>query len=331
MLRTAPLDPGDLGEGLEEALLGPRGGPGLLAPIARFDPAARPVVLVHGIKGHPGELRAIAEHLLLSPRRLQPYAFVYDDLGRHLDHSGDDLARGLAALACHHPQQALALVAHSMGGIVARCALNSMTAPTWFPVQRRDAHPTRLADACVADFSAIDLLAVDTPWSGFMSPRVDLRALWVRERSWVDMVSNSDVLTHLGAPALPAHVAIHHVEADQLGAGARPDKIRTLGDLDDAELARLGRAIAGDPAALGDDRRLKNLFAALADEASYPTLAADLRARPTGPDGEPAELRAALLRAIPRLAGSHTSVLGNTALFPLLDRLLAARGDAAAP
>lgn len=327
MLRTAPLDPADLGERLEEALLGANHGAGLLAPIARFDPAARPVVLVHGIKGHPGELRPLAEHLLLSPRRLQPYAFVYDDLGRYLDHSGDDLAHGLTALARHHPRPAPVLVAHSMGGIVARCALNSLTDPQWFPVQRRDAHPTRLAAPCIADFAAIDLLAVDTPWSGFMSPRVDLRALWARERSWVDMVANSDVLTHLSAPALPAHVTIHHLEADQLGAGEQPDKIRTLGDLDDAELERLRRAITGEPAALADDRRLSNLFAALADEASYPALAAEVRAA----GGGPAALHAALLRAIPRLAGSHTSVLRNTALFPLVDRLLAARGDPAAP
>lgn len=326
MLRTAPLGPADLGEDLEKKLLRPRGGAGLLAPIARFDPTARPVVLVHGIKGHPGELRPLAEHLLLSPRRLQPYAFVYDDLGRWLDRSGDDLARGLAELACHHPRPALALVAHSMGGIVARCALNSMTDPTWLPAPRRKGRGPRLDAACVADFAAIDLLAVDTPWSGFASPRIDLRALWIRERSWVDMVAGSDVLTHLGAPALPAHVAIHHVEADQLAAGARPDRIRTLGDLDDGELERLRRAILGEPAALGDDLRLRNLFAALADAAGFAALAGEVRARARGP----AELRAALLRAVPRLAGSHTSVLRNTALFPLVDRLLAARDPAAA-
>ena len=60
-----------------------------------------------------------------------------------------------------------------------------------------------------------ELLAVDTPWSGFCAPRIDLRNLWRRPRAWVDMVSNSTVLTRLHTVALPAHFRVHHLEADQ--------------------------------------------------------------------------------------------------------------------
>jgi hypothetical protein len=238
--------------------------------------------------------------------------FLYDDRRRYLDRSGDDLARALAELACMRRGARPVIVAHSMGGIVARCALNSLTDPRWL-------HRERAGDPCVGDFATVDLLAVDTPWSGFSSPSLDLRKFWPSERSWVDMVSNSDVLTRLHATALPPHVRVHHVDADQACAGLRADKIRTLGDLDDRELARLQRAILGDTAALTDPR-LRNLYAALADEAGFPALQASLRA--SGPR-LPAELRKTLLSAVPRLAGSHTSVLGNTALFALIDRLLA--------
>lgn len=309
-----PLRPGDLGDRREEALVESAGGAGVLRPYARYDPALRPVALVHGIKGHPGELRPVADRLL-ARGDVQPFMFLYDDRRRYLDRSGDDLARALAELACLRTGQRLVIVAHSMGGIVARCALNSMTDPRWLSASGA------AGDPCVADFAAIDLLAVDTPWSGFADPAIDLRALWPGERSWVDMVSNSDVLTRLGAPALPVHVKIHHVEADQAGAGLEPDRIRTLGDLDDRALTRLQRAITGDIAALGDDHRLRNLLAALADEASFAELR---RALQTSGPLPPAELRRALLQAVPRLAGSHTSVLANTALFALIDRLLGA-------
>lgn len=334
MLSLDPLGPDDLGESRERARLAAYGGGGVLAPYGPAHTDLRPLVLVHGIHGHPGELRALAERALASGG-VQPYLFLYDDLGRYLDRSGDDLARALAQLACHAPRPDVVIVAHSMGGIVARCALNSIVEPRWFPLfthrrlrrgkvrVRGSAEAmhagVRLEAACAADFAAVDLLAVDTPWSGFCAPRVDLRNLWRRERTWVDMVSNSTVLTRLHAVALPAHFRVHQLEADQHAAGLADDKIRTLGDLADADLLRFQRAILGDRRALGSDPRDRNLFAALADERSFPALAADLRA--SGPLAAP-EFRAELRRAVPRLAGSHTSVLGNTALFALLDALL---------
>lgn len=313
MLRTDPLTPGDLGDRQEKAIVAAAGGAGMLRPYARHDPALRPVALVHGIKGFPGELRPIADRLL-ARGDIQPYMFLYDDRTRNLDRSGDDLALALTELAVLHPRARLVIVAHSMGGIVARCALNSITDPYWL-------HRGQAAcDACVDDFAGVDLMTVDTPWSGFMDPTVDLRKLF-GAHSWVDMVSNSGVLTHLSKPVLPPHVRIHHVEAAQLAAGLDPDRIRTLGDLDDRDLLRIQSAILGDPNALADDHRLQNMFAALADEASFPALKAELTQ--SGPRPA-AELRAALMRAVPRLAGSHESVLTNTALYALIDRLLAA-------
>lgn len=332
MLSLDPLGPDDLGEARERALLAANGGRGVLAPYLRADVAARPLVLVHGIHGHPGELRALAERGLKA-LGLRPYLFVYDDVGRYVDRSGDDLARALAQLACHAPRPRVVIVAHSMGGIVARCALNSLTDPRWFPrfapgrrrkVQVRggaeaERAGSRLDARCVDDLAAIDLVAVDTPWAGFCDPRIDLRNLWLRERAWVDMVANSAVLTRLHATHLPPHVRVHHLEADQAGAGLAGDRIVTLGDLPDADLDRLQRAILGDRRALGRDRRRHNLLAALAGERSFPALAARVRARGVT---APATFRAELRRAVPRLAGSHTSVLDNTALFALLDALV---------
>jgi hypothetical protein len=334
VLSLDPLGPDDLGEERERALLAAHGGVGVLAPYGPVHAALRPLVLVHGIHGHPGELRALAEHARKTGGG-QPYLFAYDDRGRYLDRSGDDLARALAQLACHAPRPAVVIVAHSMGGIVARCALNSLVDPRWFPLfsHRRLRHGrvrvrgsaeavragVRLEDACAADFTSVDLVAVDTPWSGFSAPRLDLRNLWRRERTWVDMVSNSTVLTRLHDVALPAHFRVHHLEADQTAAGLGADKIRTLGDLDDADLLCFQRAILGDRRALGRDPRRRNLFAALAGERSFAALAAGLRASGVR---DASAFRAELRRAVPRLAGSHTSVLENSALFALLDELL---------
>src|SRR5688500_18753290 len=91
------LDPDQLDEATERALVEKHGGRAVLAPYLTHDTTAAPWVLVHGIHDSPAGLRPLADKIAGEPGH-QVYVFFYDDAGRYLDRTGDDLARGLAEL-----------------------------------------------------------------------------------------------------------------------------------------------------------------------------------------------------------------------------------------
>ena len=64
MLLLDPIGPDDLDESREQARVAAHGGDGVLLPFVSARAAARPLVLVHGIHGHPRGLRALAERAL---------------------------------------------------------------------------------------------------------------------------------------------------------------------------------------------------------------------------------------------------------------------------
>lgn len=87
---------------------------------ADFDPAARTVLLIHGLEGGAVEL----ERFRVACRfwGIQPLIFDYPNDGP-LAWSGERLAIELKALTAKYPGLRIAIVAHSMGGLVARHAL----------------------------------------------------------------------------------------------------------------------------------------------------------------------------------------------------------------
>lgn len=92
-----------------------------LSPETRWPRAGeRTAVLVHGINPDHADLDALAGDL--HARGYTVLRFVYDDSDR-LDASAGQLARGIEALATERGIKRLAVVAHSMGGLVARRAL----------------------------------------------------------------------------------------------------------------------------------------------------------------------------------------------------------------
>jgi hypothetical protein len=85
-----------------------------------YDPDRIPVLFVHGISGHPQQLAALMEGM--DRKRFQPWFYFYPsgfalaDLSRHL-------AILLQRLQVRLDVSELAIVAHSMGGLVARGAI----------------------------------------------------------------------------------------------------------------------------------------------------------------------------------------------------------------
>jgi pimeloyl-ACP methyl ester carboxylesterase len=84
------------------------------------DPRKTPILFVHGINGHPGVFEPLIA--VLDRERLQPWLFYYPSGGR-LDSTASFAAQTLIRLRSSCPYDELFVVAHSMGGLVARAAV----------------------------------------------------------------------------------------------------------------------------------------------------------------------------------------------------------------
>jgi pimeloyl-ACP methyl ester carboxylesterase len=85
-----------------------------------YDPERVPVLFVHGMSGHPQEFAALIDSL--DRRRFQPW-FLFYPSGFQLHGVARYAAALLERLQVEHDFDELAIVAHSMGGLVARGAL----------------------------------------------------------------------------------------------------------------------------------------------------------------------------------------------------------------
>lgn len=334
------LERADLDEATEQRLLLENKGRGQLLPYRGFDAALPAIVLVHGFKVAASSLATLADKLVEGGGQ-QVYLFVYDDTSRYLDRCGDDLARAIGGLleTLSDPRPAIRIIAHSMGGIVARCALDSLVSPGWLPcfhgedeagqplpvrgTNENEVRGIRLEKPLADAFRRVDLVAIDTPWHGFADPPIQVRARMEVEASFVDMVSNSAVLNHLADVALPAHFSVNQIEADNRAAGVDEDKVIGLCELPAEEIARLIQHFSGYPTALVDDARLKNQLSALASEEDYPALEKQLRSDAAGGRLTPARFLGLVALAVPHLAGSHTSILENPELLPEIEATFA--------
>jgi pimeloyl-ACP methyl ester carboxylesterase len=142
-----PLEPGRLPPP-DVAVNIPRLGPCTDAPdrTLRFNSDHPVTVLVHGCNGSAGRFRALAQ--LYAFHGQQAFCFTYDDRDSLMVSSGQ-LIDAVDALAGHLRNRNLTVIGHSMGGLIARKALE---------LERRDAW--RRADANVR------LATVSAPLSG---------------------------------------------------------------------------------------------------------------------------------------------------------------------
>jgi hypothetical protein len=322
--------PEQLDEASEKDLVGRRDGRALLVPYRSLDLQAEPYVLIHGIHDAPVTLRTLADKILAKEGR-QVFFLLYDDSSRYLDRTGDDLANALVEIALSTTGP-IRLVAHSMGGVVARAAMNSLVMPNWMPTRSainneplRGAEEAlalgiRLAQPMAHVFRRLDLIAIDTPWHGFTDVDVEVRNKMDRQMSYVDVVASSTLLRTLTQVDLPAHFTINQIEADNAAGGKSQDKVLSLGEIDDEAMDALMHYFSGDNAALTKHKRLENQIRALEDEADGPALIAALREKAAAGQLDRATYLEWTARAVPRLAGCHLSILDNPDLVPEIER-----------
>lgn len=88
--------------------------------LSAYDPERIPVLYVHGIAGTPQQFLPLIEEL--DDERFQPWFYFYPS-GFPLERVANHLATLLKRLQIEHGFDELAIVAHSMGGLVSRAAI----------------------------------------------------------------------------------------------------------------------------------------------------------------------------------------------------------------
>jgi pimeloyl-ACP methyl ester carboxylesterase len=138
-----------------------------------YDERRIPVLYIHGINGSPRDFRFLIERL--DRWRLQPCVYFYAS-GASLHEIARDLTQELRVLRSTRGVSEMLIVAHSMGGLIARDVL----------INESD-----LSVAVPA------LVTISTPWRGHAGASFAARYAPVTVDSWNDLATDSAYLTSL--------------------------------------------------------------------------------------------------------------------------------------
>ena len=205
-----------------------------------YDPHRIPVLFVHGITGSPANFTYLIEHL--DRTRFQAWVYNYPT-GIFLAAVADHLNQTIEKIELRYHVRRMAVVAHSMGGLVARGFI--------------------LRHALTSSGTGIPLfVSMATPWEGHDGASFGVKYSPVVVDVWRDMAPGSDYLKSLFVVPLPKETKFHLLFAFQrnnasigesddrtvtvasaLGIGAQREAVRIYG-FDDSH-----DGILEDPAA----------------------------------------------------------------------------------
>ena len=155
--------------------------------LEKDDPGKTPVLFVHGIQGTPASFETLAAGLDHS--RFQPWFYYYPS-GVHLEEIADHLAQTVAKVTRRHPHERIVVVAHSMGGLVARGFLLR--------------HAQNAGAARVPLF-----ISISTPWDGHKAAEIGVKRAPAVVRVWEDMAPGSAYLREIFERPLAAGTNHH--------------------------------------------------------------------------------------------------------------------------
>jgi pimeloyl-ACP methyl ester carboxylesterase len=144
-----------------------------------YDPNRIPVVFVHGAGGSPQGFKSFVDNL--DRKRYQIWLYRYPS-GVRIIRASRALATLLDTLHRRYQFEELAVVAHSMGGLVARGAL--------------------LLSEQATEYVNL-FISISTPWNGHELAKTGVRSAPAVIPSWIDMQSNSDYIKEVFAYSLP--------------------------------------------------------------------------------------------------------------------------------
>ena len=150
----------------------------------KFDPAKIPVLFVHGALGTPLGWKEIVDRL--DPARFQSWFYYYPS-GLSLETNSAALNWMVNHLQGHYGFKELYVVAHSMGGLVARSFILKNGYESGHDVVRR-------------------FVSISTPWNGHKLTAKGVEQAPTVVPSWHDMVPESPFIRSVFARRLPASV-----------------------------------------------------------------------------------------------------------------------------
>jgi len=136
-----------------------------------YSPQKIPVLFIHGAGGYPQEWQYLIDKL--DKDKYQAWVFQYSS-GMRLNWTAEMLDMGLKSLWVNYSFQKLCIVAHSMGGLVAR----------------------KFLDVYQDDYVKL-LITISTPWGGHNAAKTGVTRAREIIPSWYDMVPESHFLRSL--------------------------------------------------------------------------------------------------------------------------------------
>ena len=152
-----------------------------------YHPDKTPVLLIHGLSGSGYDWRYIIKQL--DRNRFQPWVVQYPS-GNRLGLLSERINQAVTDLQARYKFDTLFVVAHSMGGLVARGFINHN-------VSQYDQGFIKL------------LVTISTPWQGHTAAQSGVTNAPVVVPSWYDMVPGSPYLESLFDPPLPDHISYY--------------------------------------------------------------------------------------------------------------------------
>ena len=152
--------------------------------LQKYDPQKIPILIVHGAGGNPGEFKHIIESL--NRDKFQPWVLFYPS-GMRLGIVSRWATETIAILQVQHKFERLYILAHSMGGLVARDVINRM-------IREGGGKVLRL------------FVSMSTPWDGHVFAAKGVKQCPVVIPAWYDMVPGSPFIKSLFETPLPAHL-----------------------------------------------------------------------------------------------------------------------------
>jgi pimeloyl-ACP methyl ester carboxylesterase len=174
-----------------------------------YDSHRLPVLFVHGINGSPRNFAPLIAQL--DRTRFQAWVYAYPS-GVRLAQVAEHLNQTMAKLQLQHRHGRFVVVAHSMGGLVARGFL--------------------LRHAAGAQAERVPLLVtLSTPWAGHSAAEIGIRWSPAVVDVWRDMAPGSDYLRSLFDQPLPGstrHLLMFTFQRKPMSLGASDDQVVTV-------------------------------------------------------------------------------------------------------
>jgi hypothetical protein len=322
---------------------------GALIPVAgkdgKFHPERTPVIIVHGIAGDFDDktIKPLLERLKNDETK-QVYVYGYHDIEESQNDNGVQMAKEINDLIKANPEiKNVDIVAHSMGGIVAKRALNELYEGNKQPMQ---------------NFGQVGFkfVAVDTPWHGYFPDDHSEGRVQPRQQSnpsgWSDIMTGSNDLPisskgafklagasgmkadrklFQGDPQsqnkaeragvidvkLPGNVEVQLLSAKD--SGVAKDARKYIAKLSDKDVIKLARALRdGQPEQFFKPSQIQELgyFKMLMQDSDWPKAQAELfDLLELEPPNQVENIKKIIEKYMPSFKGGHSEVLGNNQLL----------------